>query len=343
MNNISPVKFDALVSDVVEELPKRTKIVIVRRFGLKNGKRETLEAIGQDYGITRERVRQIENDALRQLGQGEAIVKLSPAFQYLEDHFREHGHVQAEHSILQHLTGADHPHPARQAIVFVLTVGEPFHHESESDKYHANWATNDNARKIMASMLEKLVSSIGASERKLWSQEELFDMATSGSEISKEAAESYLDVSKEIGQNVFGEYGLADWPEIFPRGVRDKAYLVMRREKKPLHFSDITERINDAKFSQRKAYVQTVHNELIKDKRFVLVGRGLYALAEWGYAPGTVKDVLVTILRERGPMTKDEILQETMKRRLVRPNTVILNLQNPKLFTRIDGGRYSVV
>ncbi|MDP3963371.1 MAG: sigma factor-like helix-turn-helix DNA-binding protein [bacterium] len=341
MNNISPIKFDQLVGEVVETLPKRTKIVLMRRFGLKNGKHETLESIGQDYGITRERVRQIENDALKQLSRNEVRAKLEPAFQYLQDHFKDHGHVQAEHRVLEHLSGAAHPHPTRQAIVFVLTLGEPFERESESDAYHAHWATDKDAKGRMAEMIKHVIAKLEDAS-KLLTKEELFEAAMGQANVPPHVAAAYIDVSKEVMPNVFGEWGLAEWPEVSPRGVRDKAYLVLRREAKPLHFSDITDHINEAGFSNRKAYVQTVHNELIKDNRFVLVGRGLYALTDWGYSPGTVRDILLEIIKSRGPLTRDEILEETLKRRMVRPNTIILNLQNGTMFTRLQDGRYAL-
>src|SRR3989338_8041463 len=106
-----------------------------------------------------------------------------------------------------------------------------------------------------------------------------------------------INLSKEINKNIFGEVGLVSWPSVKPRGVRDKAYLVVKRDGKPKHFRDIAKLINSTGFSNRKANVQTVHNELIKDSRFVLVGRGTYGLTEWGYKAGTVKDVLVDLLR----------------------------------------------
>lgn len=341
MTVISPIKFDALVQNVVETLPKRTKTIIVRRFGLKNGKRETLEAIGSDYNITRERVRQVENDARKYLAREDAQEKLAPAFQYLKDHFAEHGHVRAEEKILEHLSGEEHPHPKRQAIFFVLTVGDAFNREQESDSYRTHWTTDEGAKAKMAELLSHLVSRF-EEQRRVLREEELLQAAREYAGVDERAAQSYLDVSREIEQNVFGEYGLAEWPEVRPVGVRDKAYLVMRREEKPLHFSDITSRINEAHFSPRKAYVQTVHNELIKDKRFVLVGRGLYALEEWGYAPGTVRDVIAGVLKEKGALTREEVLEEVLKRRMVKPNTIVLNLQNPKIFIRVDGGKYAL-
>src|SRR3989338_7120196 len=121
-----------------------------------------------------------------------------------------------------------------------------------------------------------------------------------------------MAISKSLDKNVFGEFGLASWAEIHPRGVRDKSYLVLKKEGKPKHFREITQLINDARFSPRKAHVQTVHNKLIKDNRFVLVGRGIYGLSEWGYEPGTVKEVIASLLRKEGPQSKENIVAHVM-------------------------------
>lgn len=84
---------------------------------------------------------------------------------------------------------------------------------------------------------------------------------------------------------------------------------------------------------------QTVHNELIKDARFVLVGRGTYALSEWGYKPGTVKDVMVQVLRENGnSMDKEEIIKKTLDQRQVKESTILLNLQDRNHFEKDKGG-----
>lgn len=100
--------------------------------------------------------------------------------------------------------------------------------------------------------------------------------------------------------------------------------------------------INQVSFDGgRSAHSQTVHNELIKDPRFVLVGRGTYALSDWGYEPGTVCDVLVSALKntENG-LTKEEIIKIVKAKRLVKDNTIILNLQNKKVFKKIDNERF---
>jgi len=55
------------LNDWLEELPEKQREVVVRRFGLLNHKQETLDQVGREVGLTRERVRQIQIDALRRL------------------------------------------------------------------------------------------------------------------------------------------------------------------------------------------------------------------------------------------------------------------------------------
>jgi hypothetical protein len=93
----------------------------------------------------------------------------------------------------------------------------------------------------------------------------------------------------------------------------------------------------------KKTNFQTVHNELIKDARFVLVGRGVYALKEWGYEPGTVKDVISQVLKKaKQPLSQDEVLKRVLSQRLVKESTILLNLGNKKCFLKSENGRYSV-
>ncbi len=81
------------------------------------------------------------------------------------------------------------------------------------------------------------------------------------------------------------------------KGMRDYAFLVIRKHGSPIHFREVARQINLV--FKKKAHTATTHNELIKDPRFVLVGRGLYALKEWGYMSGVVKDVIAPFSRER--------------------------------------------
>lgn len=146
-----------------------------------------------------------------------------------------------------------------------------------------------------------------------------------------------LRSSKNIEQNVFGHWGLAHWPEIKPKNINDKIYLVLKNFGKHLHFTEITNKINDIKFDKKRANVASTHNELILDPKYILIGRGMYGLKEWGYSKGTVNDVIAEILRENGPLTKEEIINKVMEKRVVKKTTVILALANKNHFKRVNG------
>ena len=164
-----------------------------------------------------------------------------------------------------------------------------------------------------------------------------------GGSLNADVWEAYLATSKVITSNPYGEYGLTSWPAISPRGIKDKAFVALNRQGKAMHFLEIAKAINGAGWSKKKAHPQTVHNELIKDQRFVLVGRGLYALREWGYEPGVVRDVLVSVLKKAAqPLSKEEIIKSVMDKRFVKAPTILLNLQNKNLFKKNEEGKYTL-
>jgi hypothetical protein len=330
------------VGELLSNLPKeRLRDVVERRFGLKDGNRETLEAIGQDYGITRERVRQIESDAFKVLTDRQTLAALKPIFEYLNQLFEEHNHLMGEERLLSLVTGISESHPARSAVVMVLTLGKPYSRIPEDGRFHPYWITKKQARKQAEKVVDYLIKHFDQQSQAFHSNEILTIISSKYKDLSEKFIENALDISKEISENIFKEMGLSHWPEINPRGVRDKAYLVLKRENESCHFVDITDLINKAGFSPRQAFSQTVHNELIKDERFVLVGRGIYALSEWGYESGIVKEVIAKILSKANkPLTRDEIVSAVLEKRKVKPNTVVINLQNNNEFERLEDGGY---
>jgi hypothetical protein len=162
-------------------------------------------------------------------------------------------------------------------------------------------------------------------------------------ELTDKVILNFLELAIEIEKNVFGHWGMNIWKEIKPKDVGDKAYLVMKYHQKPEHYSDITEMINKAKFDKKVAYKETVHNELIKDPRFILIGRGIYALSEWGYKPGVVAEVVVEILRQaKQPLSKEKIVEEVLKTRMVKKNTILVGLSNRQLFKKVGKNLYTL-
>lgn len=349
-----------LIKETLDIIPNnRTKEVIARRFGLYDGQRHTLEAIGRDHGITRERVRQIEEGSLNALKQAKIMDKFQPVFKVVDEHLKEHGEFKKEHRLYDDLTYVCFPvkeiermkkagglaelDKCRSAFYFIMSLADNFERLPENDYFYSAWTNNKNSVKVAKKTVDSLIKHLD-SKKQVFTREELLAAAKSlWPELSAKAIHSYVDVSKHIEQNSLGNFGLLHWPEISPRGVKDKAYIILKNAAKPLHFSEVTAQINKILPSSRQAYVQTVHNELIKDKRFVLVGRGLYALAEWGYEPGTVAETIAQILKKEGrPLSKEEIVKKVLDKRLVKANTVLINLQNRKIFDRTGEGAYAL-
>ena len=334
------------ISEVLKSLNPRSQDIISRRLGLKTGSVETLESIGEKYKITRERVRQIEEASLRELRKNFDGFNLKDKVSEVKNIVQDYGNIVRQDFLFYEFSGSHQYNKVNAALVFLMTVSSTFEFHLEDDDYFSLWTLKDpfyaiKAKETVAKLIQAIKkhgSVIPEAELALF-----FNKAAQESINDKKIILSNLSLSKKIGKNIFGEFGMASWTEIRPKGIKDKAYLVLKRASKPLHFRDIAVSINSCKFDSKKANVQTVHNELIKDKRFVLVGRGLYALSEWGYEAGTVKDVLTTLLKKHGPMDKDKIIAKTAEVRFVKPNTVILNLQDKKLFKKDEKGLYALI
>ncbi|HEY4507593.1 MAG TPA: sigma factor-like helix-turn-helix DNA-binding protein [Candidatus Paceibacterota bacterium] len=332
-----------VVARLLKAVTDRSRDVLVRRFGLgDDAESETLEAIGVSYGITRERVRQIEEHGLSTIRRSDEYKAVGPYLEELERAVDTMGGIVAERELLTCLAKQD---SVQNAIYFLLTVADPFQRLKESDRFQPRWTTNRKLADAVHESLDKLHTALG--EHDLVPEEKM--LATFAGHLAgvpssyrrPEVMRNWLCVSKRIGCNPLGEWGRSDSPNVSVKGVRDYAYLVIRRHGSPMHFREVAKAIE--KTFGKKAHVATTHNELIKDKRFVLVGRGLYALAEWGYLSGVVRDVIREVLRKSGPLTKDEVVEKVLKERYVKENTVLVNLQNQRYFRRGKDGRYAPV
>ena len=319
--------------------------VIRRRFGLGGGKVATLESIGREYKITRERVRQIEADALKLLRRDEHLVELNPLFQMLEARLTSFGDVVPHHRFLAECANKVH----YRDLVLLLTLNKLFQKLPETDVHHERWTidrgTAGAVEKVLAGVaadLEKTSATV--SEQKLYEIVARNAMEVMGHAPEQRVLEAYVATSKIISKNPYGEYGLVSWSTISPTGVKDKAYAALAKSGVPLHFRQVATAIDQAGWNRRKTHPQTVHNELIKDKRFVLVGRGLYGLAQWGFEPGAVREVLVSVFkRAQKPLSKEQAIRLVLEKRAVKPQTVLLNLQNKSLFRKTENEEYTLV
>jgi hypothetical protein len=333
----------AIVKKLLTSLPERSRSVLEARFGLgATPKRTTLEAIGQRYGITRERVRQIENHALTALKKSDAYTEAQDAFHELERIIDSLGGVICEDDLLNFITKDE---AMQNYIYFLLVLGDPFKYRKEDDETQRCWYVDPELATKVESALKSLYK--GLSDEELIPEGEMIDrflkelQDINDKHRNDEVLRRWLSISKNIGKNPLGEWGHASSPNVKTKGVRDYAYLAVKKHGSPLHFREVAVMIE--KMFNRAAHVATTHNELIKDDRFVLVGRGMYALKEWGYTQGVVRDVIRETLRKSGPMTKDDIIEKVLKERHVKAGTIAVNLQNQKYFKRTKDGKFSLV
>ena len=330
-------------------LKPRERQILENRHGLQDGEPQTLESIGKHLNLTRERVRQIEKEALKKLTRAPLPAHLAEAVGLIFGIIEEQGAIIRETKILDTLLASNNTPVARRGILFILNLVPRFMLFPENSEYHQSWYVSGFDQKPLREVIGLAQKALQESEKPipLGTVLERVKKATTDPEIlalSNEALESYIGISKSLGRNAYEEWGLSAWTEIHPKDIGDKIYLVLLHYGKPEHYAKITELINKQSFDQRVANKETVHNELIKDERFVLVGRGIYALKDWGYERGIVADVIRQILQTaKEPLTKAQIIEEVLKRRLVKRNTVIVGLSNKKLFKKTADNRYANV
>lgn len=323
-------------------LPPRAYEVIVNRFGLTDDtQRKTLEAIGQKYGITRERVRQIENTALALIRKSESFKNEKEVFEELKKLMHTLGAVVEEQDLLNHLSKDK---LTQNHIHLYLTLGNEFTKHKEDEHFKTRWSVDTEVSEQIHKSLKNLFENL--SEDQLISEGELIarfldevkDLAEQYK--NEEIAKRWLSISKKISKNPLGEWGKSTSSSIKTRGVKDYAFLMMRKHGSPMHFREVAKAV--ANTFDKKCHVATCHNELIKDPRFVLVGRGIYALSEWGYKTGVVREVIKELLKKNGSMTKEEIVDQVMKERYLKKNTILVNLQNSKYFKKNKSGQYTI-
>jgi hypothetical protein len=329
---------------LLSHLDKKPRDILEQRFGLcsSGNPPKTLEAIGQGYGITRERVRQIEEDALARLRKSDGFSNLGNVFNELKNKIDLLGGLVHEKEFLNLFSGDT---PVKYHIRFLLVLGDDFKHLKEDDDFHHRWTIDQKRAEGIHESFRKLHRELSPDD--LLTEKEMFSRFvshiknTAGVNIDKDIIPPLIKISRLIDSNALGEWGHISSPAIRPRGVRDLAYLTMRRHGSPMHFRETAEAVS--KIFSRPVNAQTVHNELIKDNRFVLVGRGLYALKEWGYESGIVRDVIRKVLLSNGPLSKEEIVKIVMKERYVKENTILINLQNSKYFKKNSSGAYIAI
>ena len=324
---------------VIEQ--EREREIITRRFGLFE-RRETLEQIGELLGITRERVRQLEKAILIRLKIAADEGKI-PAIHDVERliirDLSENGRVARVQDLATRLVTTAPSAQTKAHVAFIGELSPKLIVINENDNYYlgVGIAEYGDEKKVRASV-DDIVKTIKKHGEPV-GIEQLHDML---SYENPNQVRALASLSKLLA-SLKDVWGLVKWPTVNPKNIRDKIYVILADGGKPLHFSDIAKTIKQSDFKRKDVTTQAIHNELIKDKRFVLIGRGIYALDEWGYSKGTVSDIITKVLKKAGePLHRDEIVKRVLKSRQVKETTILLNLQSKSEFKRVAKATYTL-
>lgn len=319
----------------------REKEIISRRFGL-SGTKETLEQIGEMLSITRERVRQLEKAILIRLqisAEENQIKELAAAEKILIRNLTEMGRVARISDLADKVYGRVATASERTGIYFIATFSKNLSVVEENDRYNAAVGISEYGdSKAIREKVDEIVKIIKENKKPL-TLDELDNILNYEHPDHIRAVAS---ISKLLS-TLNGLWGLSKWPAVNPKNIRDKIFVILETRKEPMHFSDIAKEIKESNFKRKNVTIQAIHNELIKDSRFILIGRGIYALSSWGYKKGTISDIIKSILeKSKEPLTREEVVKQVLKVRKVKETTILLNLQNKKLFKKIDKNSYTL-
>ncbi len=336
--SLNPYLFSRAVEEILKDFPQRSQLILKKRFGVGFDRPLTLSEIGLENSITRERVRQIIQNLLQQIRRSKLNNNKGLAyevFQSLDFTLSQNSGIIRKKDLIHNLT--ENKEEIRKNEEGAISLFLACHTEIlplKNYKVEKDTLIKKDFDFRLWEAVENFIIDLFRQKRRVISHDEIIEKSQAillENELKNEQVVHFLKVSRRVKQNIFGDWGLHDWNEINPRNIAQKAYLVLKKKQKPYHFREVASLIDQTGLNNKtkKSHPQTVHNELIKDKRFVLVGRGIYALAEWGYKTGTVREIIHDILiNSSRPLSRKEIIRKVLDQKQVKPSTVSINLSN---------------
>jgi hypothetical protein len=334
----SKIDIQKIVTDILATIEReREREIIARRFGLFD-RRETLEQIGELLGITRERVRQLEKAVITKLRSAKDLPHITHIQTIITEQLQKTGSV----SRISDLSAVFNPSNNREdqaRLAFVTLLCPKLVVVDESDNfYHAVGLQSVHGDKQLKAQVTKIIEAV----KKIGQPTSIEAIAQEIGDKDTTHVKALASTSKALA-HLNGRWGLIKWPMVNPKNIRDKIYVILFEKHQPMHFNDISKAIKDSDFKRKDVTTLAIHNELIKDSLFVLIGRGIYALKEWGYKKGTVADIITEVLKKADePLHRDEIVKRVLKSRHVKETTILLNLQGKAQFKRVAKATYAL-
>lgn len=337
---ISNINIQNSVEDLILVLNDKEKNVLTKRFSLDNKSKETLEKIWWRFNITRERVRQIENNALNKLKRVVKSSNLSELNKRAEEIILNEWWVILEEKLISSLLNELKDNKAVDWNLIKLSLSINWEicsnqRWSELKKFWKfNEVKNEDIDKINAAWYNILKEKWD-----LINHDEITSTIISlnlfhNKKPTSKFISSCLSLENRISETEWN-FWLMEWGFVNPKSIKDKAKIILEKNWEPMHFIDIANKIAEVWFNKKSVTNQAVHNELIKYNDFVLMWRWLYWLKQWWLISWTISDVVESIIDKHWePMKKRDIIDEVLKIREVKIWTISLNLQKNPRFVR---------
>jgi len=329
------------VKKLVESIDDRQNKVVKRRFGLFEFKKATLARIGADMNLTRERVRQIETAGLKELSENENLKTIEKELEKTKKaSYKLGGIVVVSKAADIVIANSNRDKDNLHSLELILTLISDLKISKQNQEFVKYWYHKKYENKIIRRVAKEFEKILKEIDKPIQLEELISKFKKTGYgkkvKMYKSALEQIVSINKNIGEVGRNRVGLMNWNSINPKSAREKAYLILKKASKPLHYRQIAKLIKEEDFySEHNPTAPTVHNEVILDDRFVLIGRGIYGLKEWGYTPGTVEEVIKSILKDNPEgLERSKIVNKVLDQRKVAKNTILANLNRKKDFKR---------
>lgn len=346
---LSKDKLKKELTQLMSYLTPKELEVIRKRFGVSGEEPATLAAVGDKMSLTRERIRQIQVQAIKKLQRAVKSSDILLLNEHLSDYLEQAGGIVTEDELFTYVNSLfpEDLESIRNEILLIAEFDKDIKHEHNKVDFKPHYRSI-NIKFSQIKETSYLAVKALKSEKNIVSKQEIVEFIQSKySESYTFATEQTIISSLKLDRRLrdHGEsFSLLAWRHVNPRTLFDKIVYVLNETNKPMHFRDIAEAMVGKSLRKKNSSIQAIHNELIGNSMFVLIGRGTYALKDWGYKEGTVSQVIESILAEEGPMSLNSLTEKVLQRRKVKEVTIQVNLNSKKeIFRKNNEGQYELV
>lgn len=329
----------------------KAKEIIKKRYGLINGERQTLEEIGESYGITRERIRQIQAKALKNMKHPISVAK-KPLLELMEKIlFQNGGLLSAEEadikvpealggmiddgsSVLDLLCDLELIQSCRIGdIVIYSPLFDGVKLDILSEKIIASVKKEDLGLDVL-SIVKKIELFKKITDDRFDPQSFVFRYCRTDPRIEE------IGLASASPETIFkhytsGYFAKKSWVVLMKR--------VLEQEQMPLHFTEITNKVNDLMGnSERQVDVRRAHSIMIEDEAFAHSGvNGTYGLTAWGLRKELTPQLIEECMKKAGfPLHWKQIYNYVSKYKNTKPANITTCLETNRLFKKVDTGVY---